>query len=82
MVAKMQRDISDSQQIVYEESQIRQKLTMEMDAKDSEIEMLRQKLSVTNMDSASVNSGSMEDTVLEENQGGSAKYLIINWVRW
>ncbi|XP_067678854.1 rho-associated protein kinase 2-like [Haliotis asinina] len=68
MVAKMQRDISDSQQIVYEESQLRQKLAMEMDAKDSEIEMLRQKLSVANMDAASVNSGSMEETVSEENQ--------------
>ena len=43
---------------------------MEMDSKDSEIEQLRQKLSMFNVDSASVNSGSLEDSVVDEPTSG------------
>ena len=34
---------------------------MELDSKDSEIELLQQKLSVLNLDTASIHSGSLED---------------------
>ncbi|GFR98507.1 rho-associated protein kinase [Elysia marginata] len=62
MVEKMQRDVLEAQQSVYEESQARQRLQMEMDAKDSELEQLRQKLAFTNSDTASVNSGNMDES--------------------
>ncbi|XP_070196209.1 rho-associated protein kinase 2-like isoform X2 [Littorina saxatilis] len=79
MVEKMQRDVSESQQNVYEESVSRQRLQMEMDAKDSEIEQLRQKLSMFNADSASLNSGSLEDTsAIEENPSTDA--LMEGWL--
>lgn len=70
MVEKMQRDVAEAQQNVYEENLARQRLQMEMDSKDSEIEQLRQKLSMFNVDSASVNSGSLEDSVVEEATSG------------
>ncbi|XP_052256843.1 rho-associated protein kinase 2-like [Dreissena polymorpha] len=61
VMEKFQRDLSESQAALYEEGQSRTKLQMELDAKDSEIELLQQKLNVVNLDSASVHSGSMED---------------------
>ncbi|GFN77047.1 rho-associated protein kinase [Plakobranchus ocellatus] len=64
MVEKMQRDVLEAQQSVYEESQARQRLQMEIDAKDSELEQLRQKLAFTNSDTASVNSGTMDESSL------------------
>lgn len=70
MVEKMQRDVAEAQQNVYEENLARQRLQMEMDSKDSEIEQLRQKLSMFNVDSASVNSGSLEDSVVDEPTSG------------
>ena len=70
MVEKMQRDVAEAQQNVYEENLARQRLQMEMDSKDSEIEQLRQKLSMFNVDSASVNSGSLEDSVVDEAASG------------
>lgn len=67
MVEKMRQDVAEAQQNLYEESITKQRLQMEMDAKDSEIEQLRQKLTYANVDSASVNSGSLEESVVEEN---------------
>lgn len=67
MVEKMRQDVAEAQQNLYDESLTRQRLQMEMDAKDSEIEQLRQKLTFANVDNASVNSGSLEDSVTEEN---------------
>ena len=61
MVEKFQRDLSETQAALYEEGQTRNKLQMELDAKDSEIELLQQKLTVTNFDTASLHSGSLED---------------------
>ncbi|RUS78321.1 hypothetical protein EGW08_013925, partial [Elysia chlorotica] len=73
MVEKMQRDVLEAQQSVYEESQARQRLQMEMDAKDSELEQLRQKLAFTNSDTASVNSGNMDESSLSvtDDSGGT-----------
>nr|KAG5694204.1 hypothetical protein BaRGS_027180 [Batillaria attramentaria] len=67
MVEKMRQDVAEAQQNLYEESLTRQRLQMEMDAKDSEIEQLRQKLTFANVDNASVNSGSLEESITEEN---------------
>ena len=64
MVEKYQRDLSETQAALYEEGQTRNKLQMELDSKDSEIELLQQKLSVLNLDTASVHSGSLEDESL------------------
>lgn len=61
MVEKYQRDLSETQAALYEEGQSRNKLQMELDSKDSEIELLQQKLVVTNLDTASIHSGSLED---------------------
>ena len=61
MVEKYQRDLSETQAALYEEGQMRNKLQMELDSKDSEIEMLQQKLSVLNIDTASIHSGSLEE---------------------
>lgn len=72
MVEKMQRDVAEAQQNIYEEAMIRQRLQMEMDAKDSEIEQLRQKLTYANVDAASINSGGPDDSVVEDANSGKA----------
>ncbi|XP_041359873.1 rho-associated protein kinase 2-like [Gigantopelta aegis] len=77
MVAKMQREIAEFQQSVYEEGQARQKLQLELDAKDSEIEQLRMKLNYANIDSVSVNSGNLDDTTTEENDNYMEGWLAI-----
>ncbi|KAK3090086.1 hypothetical protein FSP39_009049 [Pinctada imbricata] len=59
MVEKYQRDLSDTQAALYEEQQSKGKLQMELDAKDSEIEQLQQKLSIANLDNTSINSGNL-----------------------
>ncbi|XP_021378101.1 rho-associated protein kinase 2-like isoform X1 [Mizuhopecten yessoensis] len=61
MIEKYSRDLSETQAALYEEGQQRSKLQMELDAKDSEIELLRQKLTFLNVDSASVHSGNGEN---------------------
>ncbi|WAR23085.1 ROCK2-like protein [Mya arenaria] len=61
MVEKFQHDLSETQAALYEEGQTRNKLQMELDAKDSEIELLQQKLSFSSLDTASIHSGSLED---------------------
>ncbi|XP_076440022.1 rho-associated protein kinase 2-like isoform X2 [Babylonia areolata] len=78
MVEKMQRDNAEAQQNVYEESLARQRLQMEMDAKDSEIEQLRSKLSLMNADVTSTHStGSLDDTSVEES---SSDALMEGWL--
>ena len=59
MVEKYQRDLSDTQAALFEEQQYKGKLQMELDAKDSEIEQLQQKLSFANVDNTSINSGNL-----------------------
>lgn len=71
MVEKMQRDVLEAQQSVYEESQARTRLQLEIDAKDSELEQLRQKLAFSNSDTASVHSGNPDDSInVSEDSGG------------
>ena len=73
MVEKYQRDLSETQAALYEEGQTRGKLQMELDSKDSEIELLQQKLSVINVDTASIHSGSLEDDSLLHNSSISSE---------
>ncbi|KAK3585004.1 hypothetical protein CHS0354_024918 [Potamilus streckersoni] len=61
MVEKYQRDLSETQAALYEEGQQRNRLQMELDAKESEIETLQQKLSI-NIETISL-TGSSEDSV-------------------
>lgn len=57
MVARFQKEHSEMQALLYDESQAKLKLQMELDSKDSEIEQLQQKLIHVNSETASVNSG-------------------------
>merc|ERR1711974_269061 len=57
MVAKYQKDLQDVQATLYEESQSRLKLSMELDTKESELENLQLKLAHVNLDTASLSSG-------------------------
>merc|ERR1719219_2684397 len=57
MVAKYQKDLQDLQATLYEESQSRLKLSMELDTKESELENLQLKLAHVNLDTASLSSG-------------------------
>ncbi|XP_068437169.1 rho-associated protein kinase 2 isoform X3 [Clinocottus analis] len=64
-IIKYQREISEMQAQLSDESQMRIELQMALDSKDSDIEQLRnllQSLSVQSMDSASVSSGPEFDT--------------------
>merc|ERR1719384_1367474 len=57
MVAKNQADIQNLQATLYEESQARLKLSMELDTKESEVETLQMKLTHLNLDAESISSG-------------------------
>ena len=57
MVGKNQADLQNLQATLYEESQARLKLSMELDTKESEVETLQQKLVHLNLDTESINSG-------------------------
>jgi len=57
MVAKYQKDLQDLQATLYEESQSRLKMSMELDTKESELETIQLKLAHINLDTASLSSG-------------------------
>ena len=57
MVGKNQADLQNLQATLYEESQARLKLSMELDTKESEVETLQQKMDHLNLDTESINSG-------------------------
>ena len=57
MVAKNQADLQNLQATLYEESQARLKLSMELDTKESEVENLQLKLTHINVDAESISSG-------------------------
>ncbi|XP_059146890.1 rho-associated protein kinase 1-like isoform X3 [Physella acuta] len=81
MVEKMQRDVLEAQQSVYEESQARQRLQLEIDAKDSELEQLRQILAFSNSDTVSVHSGNPDDSInVSEDSGVSSDSHMEGWL--
>jgi Rho-associated protein kinase 2 len=57
MVVKYSKDLQDLQASLYEESQVRIKLSMELDTKESDLETLQNKLAHMNLDTASLSSG-------------------------
>jgi len=57
MVAKNQGDLQNLQATLYEESQARLKLSMELDTKESEVENLQTKITHLNIDAESISSG-------------------------
>ena len=57
MVAKNQSDLQNLQATLYEESQARLKLSMELDTKESEVENLQTKITHLNVDAESISSG-------------------------
>ena len=57
MVGKYTKDLQDLQATLYEESQARLKLSMELDTKESDLETLQNKLAHINLDTASLSSG-------------------------
>ena len=57
MMAKYTKDLQDLQAMLYEESQTRLKLSMELDTKESDLETLQNKLAHINLDTASLSSG-------------------------
>lgn len=73
MVEKLSRDLSETQAALFEEGQQKGKLQMELDAKESEIEQLRQKLAVS--DNVSINSSHLEDG--DVSLTSACKYIII-----
>ncbi|XP_050738009.1 rho-associated protein kinase 1-like isoform X2 [Eriocheir sinensis] len=60
-VSKHQKEVQDLQALVYEESQARIRLQMELDAKDSEIESLHRTVANFNSETASLSSGADND---------------------
>lgn len=73
MVEKLGRDLSETQAALFEEGQQKGKLQMELDAKESEIEQLRQKLAVS--DNVSINSSHLEDG--DVSLTSACKYIIM-----
>lgn len=73
MVEKLGRDLSETQAALFEEGQQKGKLQMELDAKESEIEQLRQKLAVS--DNVSINSSHLEDG--DVSLTSACKFIII-----
>lgn len=65
MVAKFQADLQNVQATLYEESQARLKLSMELDTKESEVENLQLKISHLNIDAESISSGTGNELELE-----------------
>ena len=57
MIEKYQREFSEINALLVEEGNLRQRLQMELDAKESENEQLLQKLALNNSDTVSVCSG-------------------------
>ncbi|XP_046412963.1 rho-associated, coiled-coil containing protein kinase 2 isoform X1 [Neodiprion pinetum] len=68
LAAKWQKDLQDLQAQLVEESQVRLRLQMEVDSKDSEIETLLMKIASMNSETASLSSAENdgEDAVLSE----------------
>ena len=61
LAEKFERELSEVQALLYEEGQNRVKLQMEVDARESEAEQLRQKVALNNSDAGSVSSYSEVD---------------------
>ncbi|TRY62146.1 hypothetical protein TCAL_11305 [Tigriopus californicus] len=73
MAGRYQKDLQDLQCSLYEESQAKLKLSMELDTKESELESIQNKIAHMNIDTASLNSAPGENDLndgLETNLEG------------
>ncbi|XP_068208171.1 rho-associated protein kinase 2 isoform X1 [Palaemon carinicauda] len=61
IISKYQKEVQDLQALLYEETQSKVRLQMEVDSKDSEIEALTCKLANVNSETASLSSGADND---------------------
>ena len=78
MAAKFQKEIQELQSQVIDESQMKVRLQMEVDSKDSEIEQLQSRLALLSSETASLSSGGAEN----ENDDGYAQGKIIFYTTW
>merc|ERR1719410_1781024 len=74
MVGKNQADLQNLQATLYEESQARLKLSMELDTKESEVENLQLKLTHINLDTESISSGT-------ETEMGDTEASLEGWLQ-
>jgi Rho-associated protein kinase 2 len=74
MVAKYQADLQNLQATLYEESQARLKLSMELDTKESEVENLQMKITHLNIDAESISRGTGTD------MDGDAETSLKGWL--
>merc|ERR1719495_2407104 len=74
MVAKNQSDLQNLQATLYEESQARLKLSMELDTKESEVENLQTKITHLNVDAESISSGT-------ETEVGDTEASLEGWLQ-
>lgn len=74
MVAKNQSDLQNLQATLYEESQARLKLSMELDTKESEVENLQMKITHLNIDAESISSGT-------ETEVGDTEASLEGWLQ-
>ena len=61
MMDKFQHELSEVQMNLLEDNQRANRVQMELDAKESEVEQLQQKLTLLNCDTVSVSSAGMGD---------------------
>ncbi|XP_050553083.1 rho-associated protein kinase 2 isoform X1 [Spodoptera frugiperda] len=69
-MSKLQRDLQDCQQQLLDEQSTRQRLAMEVDSKDAEIEQLKEKLAALTSETASQSSADAEDGETEQTLEG------------
>merc|ERR1719410_658117 len=79
MVAKNQSDLQNLQATLYEESQGRLKLSMELDTKESEVENLQMKITHLNIDAESISSGT--GTELEGDAPPDTETSLEGWLQ-
>lgn len=74
MAAKFQKEIQELQAQVLDESQMKLRLQMEVDSKDSEIEQLQSRLAALSSETASLSSGGADNET--EDAYGQGKFYI------
>ncbi|GFQ82625.1 rho-associated protein kinase 2, partial [Trichonephila clavata] len=74
MITRFNKELSEMQALLYDESQAKLKIQMELDSKDSEIEQLQHKLALVNSENASFSSG------IEDNDDGFPEIRLEGWL--
>ena len=74
MAAKFQKEIQELQAQVLDESQMKIRLQMEIDSKDSEIEQLQSRIAILSSETASLSSGGADNDTEDAYGQGILKY--------